>query len=304
MLIGHTAIPADGFFNKFIYSFHMPAFFMVTGILSHWGIKDEIFIIKRVKSYVIPYFSWSFLLFIIFWFESPFKFLARVFYGGAMNTTTYTFPFWFICCLFVSAIIFNYCYQRKYLLFVLALGGGILVHYLLLKSWKVPSLPWSLEVFPFACMYFMIGIYAYKIYKSRNFSTKVFVCTTSILISASLIILHVQGLLNYSLTMKNVNFTCFPLDVFVPLCFFFALKTVSSILCLWVFSKKVLSYVGNASIVIMFSHATIFHIIEHSPINGLGTKLVFSLTVGCLIYCACTKNKYLSLLFTGKTTHK
>lgn len=161
VVLGHL-IDSDSKLHQVIFSFHMPVFFMLTGMLSHWDVDKKDFIRKRTLSYVIPYFSWCVLLFIFFWIENPLKYIIRIIYGGAMNSTAYTYPFWFINCLFMSSIIFKLCFCRVRWLFI-ALCGWLIIWYMFLTNVDIPPLPWSLEVVPFVLLYFYLGIISKKL---------------------------------------------------------------------------------------------------------------------------------------------
>lgn len=75
MVLGHCYSVDGGFIIRYIYSFHMPLFFITTGVL--YGIRDNESkslqispnnILKRVKSLMIPYLIWGtiYQLFIAF----------------------------------------------------------------------------------------------------------------------------------------------------------------------------------------------------------------------------------------------
>ena len=53
------------FLEKYIYSFHMPLFFIIAGFF-HPIKQNKVSIKKRINQLIVPYFLWSFLLF-IFW---------------------------------------------------------------------------------------------------------------------------------------------------------------------------------------------------------------------------------------------
>lgn len=72
VVIGHT-VNTNSIIHNLIFSFHMPVFFMLTGLLSHWNCEHKEFLIKRIRAYVVPYFSWCLLLFLVFWIENPMK---------------------------------------------------------------------------------------------------------------------------------------------------------------------------------------------------------------------------------------
>lgn len=100
VVLGHTSakIPYID-----VFWFHMPAFFMITGYLTRkWlepkdlviAVKNkDIFIIRKLGKYVLPYLSYSIVFFFIFRPESILRNLVRVIYAGANNTTVYSYPF-------------------------------------------------------------------------------------------------------------------------------------------------------------------------------------------------------------------
>ena len=68
VVLGHiiTVINAPDFYNKYIYSFHLPIFFFVSGYLFHIEKYHnfKFFLKKRVKSLLIPYFVFTFFAYI------------------------------------------------------------------------------------------------------------------------------------------------------------------------------------------------------------------------------------------------
>ena len=299
VVIGHL-VTSETKIHQLIYWFHMPVFFMITGILSSWGIDDLSFVKKRVSSLVVPYFSWCILLFLIFWIENPLKYLGRILYGGAMNTTAYTYPFWFVCALFVSSIVFNWFKRRnvKWLYGVLTIF--LLLWYTVLCRCQIPPLPWSIEVIPFVLLYFVIGIYANKL-SEKNLIAPVII--SMILVIVLILCLH-NGIIDYKLGMKSHHLTNILFDTIVPTIFFFSLKEICLVLSKIKILNSLLSFIGKASLVIMFIHVTILHIMNKLNIADsysldLLKVLVVSL-VGCLVYMMCQKNKKVSLLFLGK----
>ena len=62
VIIGHVSINAN--INDFIYSFHMPLFFIISGFLYK---PKKNFVKNKVRSILIPYFVFSIVSF-IYWF--------------------------------------------------------------------------------------------------------------------------------------------------------------------------------------------------------------------------------------------
>ena len=307
VIMGHLVVNSS-LLHQIIFSFHMPVFFMITGMLSHWGVENGQFVKKRARSYVIPYFSWCIVLFLMFWIENPLKYLVRILYGGAMNTTHYTYPYWFICCLFLSSVLFNSLWKYKKALLVV-LTFYLMVWYIFLSHYHVPLLPWSLEIVPFAILYFVIGIVVRRIEEYAVCRCGNAIYIVSFILASLLILIRVNGYSHFTIIMETAKLNCFPLDIIYPVTYYLAIKGIS----LWVarmssLVKILLIYMGNASLVIMFSHAAIFvvcSIILPSYIsNDDACKIVvystIALMIGCVGYSLLSRNKYFSLLFLGR----
>ncbi len=65
MVLGHTAIPKS--LSNFIYSFHMPLFFIASGWMTNWE-KYSVyeFTIKKVKSLAVPFMIYSSIVLMLF----------------------------------------------------------------------------------------------------------------------------------------------------------------------------------------------------------------------------------------------
>ena len=303
VVIGHL-LNGDSFFHRVIYWFHMPVFFMITGILSTWGRDNVEFVKKRTLAYVVPYFSWCILLFLLFWIENPLKYMARILYGGAMNTTSYTYQFWFVCALFVSSLVLNatYCKFRNWLYGILV--GYLIVWYTFLHQCHIPMLPWSVEVVPFVLVYFIIGICVNRFSDLLNGAWQIIVYFVAIMLAMFMIIGVYYGLLDFRLSMKNLTMHNFLFDMLSPIIFFISLKGICLLLCNVRYLQGVLSYIGQSSLVIMFTHTAIFSLFQYVDVCNPSIKfvLIFILAVvlGCVIYANCKKNRLLSILFLGK----
>lgn len=87
----------------------------------NWGIDKES-LKKRFLRQCVPYFAYCLVFWGLFHVESLEKYLVRIVYGGSMNTTAFTYPFWFINSLFVTQIIYSWI-KRKSLFLYSVLGG-------------------------------------------------------------------------------------------------------------------------------------------------------------------------------------
>lgn len=110
VLFGHL-IPNDGIVKPAIYSFHMPLFFIVTGIL----LKKESIQIKVSKKFhqvIIPYIVWG-LIFSSFSFSK----LALILYGTneSLIIAGSNGMLWFLVASFFASIIASFFINVKYI---------------------------------------------------------------------------------------------------------------------------------------------------------------------------------------------
>lgn len=115
VIIGHTDCP-DGL-ESWIYSFHMPLFFMLSGIMEK--AKDyswKEWFIKKAKSLLWPYFLFG-IVEIVFYIISEaavhelvgkklLKKIAAILYSNYIFDHNYTGVIWFLSCLFVTELLF------------------------------------------------------------------------------------------------------------------------------------------------------------------------------------------------------
>ena len=110
VIVGHTTGNLDTpRFRLVLYAFHMPLFFMVSGVVirthrsSGYGVKHWLdFFRKNILALAVPYFVWA-VLYSHFSFEN----LLKLLYGsweriGETQTVT---SLWFLTCLFVARIL-------------------------------------------------------------------------------------------------------------------------------------------------------------------------------------------------------
>lgn len=65
IVIGH--VYTDGYLRWYLFSFHVPAFFYLSGLCFKENEEFAVFIIKRIKTIVVPYFFYSIISILIFW---------------------------------------------------------------------------------------------------------------------------------------------------------------------------------------------------------------------------------------------
>src|SRR5690606_37441007 len=156
--------------EKFIYTFHMPLFFIVSGFFFP-SKPDFSTLRKRFKSIMIPYFFWAGFLF-VFWFllgrkfgvsaqnpASVWKNFIGIFYAqGDRGFMEWGIPMWFLPAMFLCFLI--YFFLKKYLIvrkrsiiavLLLSAIGFLYSHFTDI------NLPWSVNVAMVALFFFTFG---------------------------------------------------------------------------------------------------------------------------------------------------
>ncbi len=175
MLIGHSGAPK--LLTQLIYGFHMPFFFMLSGLLynrSKWeekGFKE--LVVSKFKAYLIPYFilcginigleliydlvsGYSFDEFTqegarsIFWALYSYSTKAR------MGTSV---PLWFLPCIFLSTIVVWAVFKIKNRVLKVALFAGFWAVNIALNMINSPILPWHMGLSLIGAGFMFVGFY-------------------------------------------------------------------------------------------------------------------------------------------------
>ena len=113
VLIGHN----DTILTNYIYSFHIPLFFFISG-LTYKGNSDSLkeVIKKRLRNIVIPYFELSLFLYflwillmnfqgIVLYKNDILRNFVGIFYCQGVDNMAWGLQLWFLPCLFITSII-------------------------------------------------------------------------------------------------------------------------------------------------------------------------------------------------------
>lgn len=151
VVLGHCQTPL----LKFIYSFHMPLFFLLSGYL--WKPSRVSFgktLLKNLRSYILPYFILAAINlakapFYLYVLHEPFPFRKYIFgllYSiGSIEWMPNCSPIWFLTALFVAITLFDLIYRcrakaLRAVLVVLCVAGSAALSYL-----EAPKLPWNAD---------------------------------------------------------------------------------------------------------------------------------------------------------------
>lgn len=158
--------------NDFVYAFHIPLFFALSGMVffpEKYG-SFKIFVARKVKSLLVPYAIYSVVTWVI-WavyvlmthqqVDSIYApLLETVISRGSEGYLVHNVPLWFVTCLFVVELAYYWISKLPDWLNVmvdvlLAITGYLLVTYV--EFFDFTTLPWSIEVGMLALIFFAVG---------------------------------------------------------------------------------------------------------------------------------------------------
>ena len=245
--VGH--IYSNRIVFNWLYSFHMPLFFLAAG----WVYKEKTILTdikRRIQTIVVPYFSFG-LLVLLYWQvierrfrDSNMSFTDSLFglLSGCYNNLDFNVHLWFLPCFFVTVVLFN--------ILVMNLGGRKIAYVvsalmsLIYIVLPMPELPWGINrVFKY------IGFYAVGVFLTgretkiadRNVGTGV----------AAVVLLTVNFFLSlHNLTTGIMWFVTALIGVF-------ALILISQLIN----ENKILQYLGRISLIVLCIHGPVYRIV-------------------------------------------
>lgn len=272
----------------YVYLFHMPAFFIISGYL--YKPLNESFserIKKRAKRLLIPYFSYLTIITMpiiinMFLVGEPVKSIIKQIIKnllGGQYLHNYCGVLWFITCLLSSEMIYTLIekYIKKDAFKIIV----VLVLYAIahIEAWIYPSfkLPFAIDISLLTLSYFFIGAHFKKYILNKN------VFFIASIISIISIILLRSNLISYGLELWGHHYVNLALDLLIPV----SLSIVLFNICKLLIKKSIiLARLGKYTFPIMALHIGLnklllnnsnsFYILNYLLI-GLLIPLAFSL---------------------------
>lgn len=201
---GSTYLEKQLFFNnylfKFIYSFHMPLFIIISGYLSYNSLNKnslkETFI-SKFKSLIIPLFFWSIIPFIInLEFYSIIESLK-------LFIAVFSTNLWFLWSLFYINILvklINKYFKDNIFIYILS----FLITFILPNTFVIKYFNIQFSLYSFLYFYFLIG-YFYKKYNLEDKLNKLFNIKTLIINTIIFILLLIPFSTNDYIYVSGIN---------------------------------------------------------------------------------------------------
>lgn len=166
---GHIML--SGWSNNLVYSFHIPLFFFLSGLLFNVTKYPSLgsFIKRRIKTLLVPYFIFSFMTW-VFWAVmniithsqvNLWKPLLQTFIAqGSNGFMVHNVPLWFVTCLFVVELLYYFIQKLpNWLNIVICVICALIGDYMIrgghLSFFRL--LPWNLEGAMSAILFYSLG---------------------------------------------------------------------------------------------------------------------------------------------------
>ncbi len=291
VVIGHV-IPISNEWKQWIYTFHMPLFFALSGYL----FNSKRPTIKVAQRLLLPLFVYMLLIVI------PYEFKLYAIGETTIPNIIWRFinvqtcikatAFWFPYSLFIGLMTMKFLtirFNRKQIM--------IISFIFLILSYITDYIELPQKYYPLAfnrilfIMPFLWSGTIFKKYECDSIMENKYILLIATIISSGNIFF-----LSYNfIDMKNGHFG-FPFWSY-----FVALSTVFLLICAL---KRIdiyipsLEYIGKSSITIMYTHVLIYIWLSHWITNSI-IILVVILIIGCLFHFIISRFKLLKFLFLG-----
>lgn len=293
-------------FTPYIYWFHMPLFFMISGYLHkqpNYLKEIKTIIVKKTYRFLIPYFSYYFVILIIMKinFNMPLNLvwndLKAILIGGEYLTGCFG-VFWFITVLYFTEIVFFF------IMYIPSITIRVLTVLMLysISHFSIIKIPcyWAVDITLYAILFYYIGFIIKKINVELNWN-HILVCSLGM--NLVLVLLQVYEIIDYQLVMKNKTYNHFILDILIPVSFCITILGVCW-KCKNNTGLKYLSLIGKYSLPIMYLHIPVYYIFsERLSFRNASILFIFLAIIIPIIISKCFFEKVhiLRFLFLGKT---
>lgn len=259
VIFGHLGVP---YLSTWLYTFHMPLFFFLSGVVFSGGkYTFSEFLVRKLKSLVVPYFVLGGGIFLVHCLINLVQGAPGITYHEMLinfMVQEHFWTVWFLACLFLVEVLYYCIYKvlvgRKVLLTIVSLllcGFGLLRYRL---GWG--SLPWNLDVafvaqFFFHCGFLLKGTSALEKTEKMKLPGKIVGALSALLVNAAtgFLCIRVSG---QSLDMSIGMYGSEVLTFVSAISGIFAIVLISQM-----FSQKWITYLGQNTMVIFGWHSRI-----------------------------------------------
>lgn len=275
VVIGHaTEEGTPDSYRFYIYSFHMPLFFMISGAAYYLQVRSRIYSFTEMAANKARTLLWPYLTlnFIAFWIwilnfrilsqsETPLiEKIQATFYSNEEYLSAVSNATWFLTVLFLTALAFFLLKKwsgedEKILILSVAAAGAF--GYAMSLDKEAADLPWHLDTVPMALVSFLIGYLCIRhldVFEKALGGRK----RQAFIFAISLVIGYLCAKNNVKISMSANDYGSFLLYMGSSLGFGISCMLIS----MWMPKFKILKFIGRNTIVYLAFHAPAFRFLE------------------------------------------
>ena len=168
--IGHISTSQGVRCVPFVWTFHVPLFFLISGCaeaISDRKIKFGQFLIKKIKTLFVPWLTFSLLSVVIHFLKNGYsgfelvKGIKQMALGCIRNSfVSGAGALWFLTCLFVIQILFFFIKKLKNKMLILGVSAFIHIVALFFFDVNAPKIPYNIDTAMYYILYYAIGYVA------------------------------------------------------------------------------------------------------------------------------------------------
>ncbi len=271
VILGHS--PIDNWLASCIGSFHMAAFFCLSGFTYNYGVNLREFMAKKTMSLLIPYIRFCVILLLLATLKHILHIgldnynllsgIESIFfpYSGRYYTTVYFL--WFLPCLFMVESLMAFSQYVSARFHNPLMGGAILLFCSMacIIFYALIHVPSIISIFPIGLLFFLIGVYGKPFLKeAKSHSWKVIPISFFLFLVTFYCNTHDNG---YHIDLSSMHLGYWCLYVFTS--FFGTLLTLSISSHI---SSSLIQWIGKNSIYYYGLHFCTIWIVD-SFTNGI-----------------------------------
>jgi polysaccharide biosynthesis protein PslL len=287
---------------KYIYWFHVPLFFILSGILHKQNVSTGNFLRARFRHLMIPYLSFMFIWLFIMQFGCVQRIaIKNLLLGGIYLEGTQLAHIWFIPCLFLTQLAAFFVLKIKN--YKLTIFISLLSYFTaIMFEWKYSvflsdtefnliKLPLSIEIIPMALFYYLVG-YFYK-NKFKLFAPQNIIHVLLFSLILIVIIIDYNKFISIPYFDMYKQMYGFPIiNIIIPFICFVLIRYLSLAISELNFAKKIFIALGQAAVPIYFLHgilASILFKVANSVIglnlNYMILRIILGIILPYIVYC-------------------
>lgn len=294
---------AGGLGYGFVFEYHVPLFFMISGFFAVKENKNNYFkfVISKAKKLLIPYYLFAIINILFISINSstvPSGILDMIkqSISGIRNKLMFAPSLWFLPCLFIISILYELLFRiiknKYYLLLVSLLLYIIAEHFLPNAPTQNPSWFFNIDSALTYIIYYAIGTVIFPFLKNFEFNKqkmyiKIIFLLTSVLVLVELVYIYFkkENILDEIFSIKYMSLF-YP--IFKACIIIYINILVSKIICkvelINTIGKNTLILCGNETIIKLVANNTIYmcglQVILHSPLVTM-TYTIILLIISC-----------------------